>query len=484
MKTKRKQNITGLLCLLCACTTLTVPARGAETAADNMSVDTGKADTAKADTTESASDNTPLLSPAIRILAAKTTLRKNGVVSTGADADTAVTFSQADFEKVLGYTPSEVVIETLPDRAAGVLKLGTLDIAAGTALSASAMNNLRFVPVSSAVSEDAEECVSASFTFTASGKVYQTDTPLSCMVYLLPEENSAPAAADLAVTTYTETGLWGSLRAADPEADEMHYTVVREPKKGTVSLDESTGTFVYTPYAGKRGSDVFTYRVSDEWGNESELCRVEVEIRRAGEAFCYEDLDGHWCASAAMYCAEEGVMTGSNVGGVNLFSPETFVTRGEFLVTAMRAAGYDAAEVEATYDGGVMAVFADAKAIPDYMRPYVETAYDAGIISGSITASGETVFSPEETMTRAEAAVVVQRLFGIESPSDAVAVYSEYAASDLSDVSDAEDSIPAWSADAVSALRAAGILSVSDPMGTLDRAQTAVILAAAMQMEK
>ena len=87
-------------------------------------------------------------------------------------------------------------------------------------------------------------------------------------------------------------------------------------------------------------------------------------------------------------------------------------------------------------------------------------------------------------MTRAEAAVVVQRLFGIESPSDAVAVYSEYAASDLSDVSDAEDSIPAWGADAVSALRAAGILSVSDPMGTLDRAQTAVILAAAMQMEK
>lgn len=442
----------------------------------------------------------PLLSPAIRILAARTTMKKNSVIGSadgsaggGAAGDAesgdrtntdnakgAVTFSRADFANVLGYTPSSIVIESLPDKAVGTLKIGTMEITEHNTLSASAMEHLRFVPNSSIVKSDvaisSAEPITASFTFTASGKAYSTDTALTCMLYLLPNDNSAPSAKDLSVTTYTEVPLYGSLCAADPEADEMRYAVVRAPKKGKVTVEESTGAFVYTPDTGKRGSDVFTYRVYDEWGNEGALCRVSVNIRRAGEELCYADLTGHWSEAPAMLLTERGIMTGSTVGEMNLFSPEGVMTRGEFLVCAMRAAGYEKPAAAS------VAMFEDAESIPDYMKNYVGTAYNEKIISGT-TVDGSTtvndspgiVFNAAEPITRAEAAVIVQRLFGIEGTDDTVAVYAEQ----LTAGSEGE-SVPAWSVHAVSALQAAGILSQGNPTETLDRAQTAVLLASAI----
>ncbi|MGM9624101.1 MAG: S-layer homology domain-containing protein [Eubacteriales bacterium] len=447
-----KKTLPKIICLfllLCLFVCLTgIPAYAAETG------------TAESSASESTSEKPPL-SPAIRILAARSVMRKSGVCGT----DAAVTFSQEDFAKVLGYTPSSVVITSLPDRAAGVLKLGTLDIAVNTALSASAMNHLRFVPT------DEEKAVTASFTFTAAGKVYTTDTALTCMVYLLTQENSAPAAADLTAATYMQIPLYGTLRAADPESDEMIYKIVRAPKKGTVTVDPGTGAFVYTPDTGKRGSDVFTYRVSDIWGGESALCRVDVEIRRAGEELCYADLENHWCAAAAMLLTEKHIMTGTRVGGINLFQPDENITRGEFLVTAMRAAGYgDLTPCAAS-------MFADNSEIPSYMTGYAVTAYEAGIISGAPadgTDTPKTVLRANDPITRAEAAVIVERLFGIRSSDSAIAVYADMSFEDA-------DAVPAWSADAFHALRAAGILSVSDPDVILDRAQTAVMLAAAYQ---
>lgn len=446
-----------LFLLLCLSVCLTgIPAYAAETG------------TAESAVSEGTSEKPPL-SPAIRILAARSVMRKSGVCGT----DAAVTFSQEDFAKVLGYTPSSVVITSLPDRAAGVLKLGTLDIAVNTALSSSAMNSLRFVPT------DEEKAVTASFMFTAAGKVYTTDTALTCMVYLLTQENSAPAAADLTAVTYMQIPLYGTLRAADPESDEMIYKIVRAPKKGAVTVDPDTGTFVYTPDTGKRGRDVFTYQVCDIWGGESALCRVNVEIRRADEELCYADLENHWCAAAVMLLTEKHIMTGTSVGGVNLFQPDESITRGEFLVTAMRAAGYgDLTPCAAS-------MFADSSDIPSYMTGYAAAAYEAGIISGTPAASGtsaddtdasKTVLRANDPITRAEAAVIVERLFGIRSSDSAIAVFADMSFEDA-------DAVPAWSADAFHALRAAGILTVSNPDVILDRAQTAVMLAAAYQMK-
>jgi len=409
-----------------------------------------------ADTEAAEGQSTPLLTPALRILAARTAMHKSGTVGE------EMCFSAADFEKVLGYAPTEITLISLPDRTQGVLKLGTLELSEGVSLSASVLSGLRFCP-----SAAAEAPVTAAFTFTAAGKAYTTDTALSCMLHLLSTENNAPTAADLAATTYAEIPLYSSLRAADPEADTLTYEIVRAPKKGSITLDAQTGAFVYTPAAGKHGSDTFTYRVSDAWGGESELCRVKLTIRKTDDTVQYSDLDSHWCAAAAMRLTDDGIFSGTTLGNLKLFSPDTAVTRGEFLVSAMRAAGYDA---DASADSTTLSVFSDTEDIPDYLRGYLSTAYRDGIIRGG-TGNGTSAlsFAADEAITRAEAAVILYRLFEPETP----AVLPVFSAED-------EAAIPTWSVGAFSALRAAGILTAGNPADTLDRAQTAQMLSAAM----
>lgn len=408
------------------------------------------------------------ISPAIRVLAARQTLKKNAVEawSEGMPQE-AVCFARADFASVLGYTPSLVTITSLPDRSVGTLKLGTLEIAVGCALSPSAIEHLQFVPTAAV---EGEAVRSASFTFTAEGKVYRTDTPLACQVYLLAEENAAPTAADVSGVTYTEIPLHGTLPAGDPDADSISYEIVRMPKKGSVSFDGASGTFVYTPAVGKRGTDVFTYRVSDRYGNKSEECRVEVEIRRAGEQFCYADLGTEDCAAAAMYLTDEGVLAGSALGTENLFSPDKGVTRGEFLMMAMNASGAS----DCSASTAVAPVFADHDMLPDYLHPYVTAAYHMGIISGTPDENGETVFAPDTPITGAEAAVIAARLFELPTENQNGGSVSVFAQQDN------PESIPAWSVGAYAALDLVGGQHVLSPSGTVTRGEAAKLLAGLM----
>lgn len=397
----------------------------------------------------------PLLSPAILHFAAKKTLLKSGVVGEN------VAITVADFAKVLGYTPSEVTIASLPARSVGSLCLGSLTILEGQTLSASTLDKLVFVP------NDKTVPVSASFTFTAMGKAYETNVALSASVFVLAEKNEAPSASHDALTTYADVPVFSAIRATDPEQDALTFTLVRAPKKGVVTLDAVSGTFVYTPNAKEKGEDVFTYRVSDQYGNESELCKIKVKIKKAKASDYYDDLSDHWAASAAMQCSAAGILSGEKVGDQQLFYPAKEISRAEFLVAAMQAA-----EVKVT-QGYDLGVFADAKDIPEYARSYVSTAYKMGVASGTVI-ENKVCFSPNSAITRAEAAVILNRLLGIETP-DVASVFSD------------ADFIPTWSINAMYALHSAGILTGSAnessgmgelrPADTLDRAQAAQILA-------
>ena len=394
----------------------------------------------------------PLLSPAIAILASRTAMVKSGVCGE------AICFASGDFADVLGYTPTAVTLKTLPDPAAGSLRLGTLDLQAGQSLSAQTVEQLRFVP------RDPGAPASASFTFTAEGKAYETSPELTCSVYILTEENEAPTAEDTVLSAFAGIPVYSAVRASDPEQDALTYTVVRAPKKGTVSLDPQTGTFTYLPDTGKKGTDVFTCRVSDRYGNTSGVCKVMLNVKKPDASVTYADLEGHWAACAAQRMAEEGILVGEQVGDTMFFYPERSVSRGEFLVMAMRAAGQKPSDRDLT------AEFADLADIPVYMRPYVKQAYDMGIAAGCETENGR-MFLPDAAVTRAEAAVIVDRLLGLEPP-EAVPVFAD------------ADALPAWSVSAVQALHAAGILlgqtdengTRLDPMGILDRAQAAQLL--------
>ncbi|WP_235688646.1 Ig-like domain-containing protein [Mycolicibacterium phocaicum] len=78
-------------------------------------------------------------------------------------------------------------------------------------------------------------------------------------------------------TTTVQTGqtITGDLSATDPEHDKLTYTVTQAPQNGTVTIDQATGKFTYTPndinYTAAQ-TDSFTVSVSD--GNKLNLLNL------------------------------------------------------------------------------------------------------------------------------------------------------------------------------------------------------------------
>ena len=65
--------------------------------------------------------------------------------------------------------------------------------------------------------------------------------------------------------TYKNLPNTASFRAKDPEGEAVTYAVLRQPKRGTVTLD-GQGGFTYTPKKNKVGVDSFTYTATDPAG--------------------------------------------------------------------------------------------------------------------------------------------------------------------------------------------------------------------------
>lgn len=82
----------------------------------------------------------------------------------------------------------------------------------------------------------------------------------------------------------------GQLFASDPdENDLLLYSIVTQPKKGTVSiLNPTQGNIIYRPNPGESGEDLLTFHVSDNY-EKSNLGLVTIQI--AGSTLLYHHLD-------------------------------------------------------------------------------------------------------------------------------------------------------------------------------------------------
>lgn len=401
----------------------------------------------------SAATETPLVTPALAHLAADADMAKAGLVSG------EITFTAADFARALNRAKvGAITVTALPPAAEGKLKLGSADVYAGQTVARAALDLLRFVPANAAVTTSA-------FSFTPDGAGYAID----CTLYLLPALNFAPttAVADeraLTVSTHRAIACHGSLPGYDPEGDALRYEIVNAPKKGSVTLtDPSHGDYRYTPLDGKTGRDSFTYVVRDRYGNYSAAETVEIEIVRPQTAVVFADMEGHWAHNAALTAVEAGLMQPKQLGDSYCFNPDEAVSRGEFLVMAMQAKGIDDLPTAASTG------FADDAAIPAAMKGYVAAARELGYIRGRDTEAGA-VFAPSETITRAEAAVMLGNILDAAVP----VVKPSW--------NDAE-AVPTWAEDALAAMSAMGVMKGTgsgaiNASATLDRAQAATILCA------
>lgn len=128
-----------------------------------------------------------------------------------------------------------------------------------------------------------------------------------------------------------------------------------------------------------------------------------IRILKPADNATYQDMSGDRDAFAAMWLKDKGLYTGRVIAGNLCFEPDCPVSRSEFLIACMKLAGLEQS------DGTISTGFADELETPLWQQPYLAAAYQSGMISGTPTEEG-LVFRPEEDLSRAEAAVMLQKL--------------------------------------------------------------------------
>ena len=271
--------------------------------------------------------------------------------------------------------------------------------------------------------------------------------------------DTAPVAENLELTTYRGVSVGGTLTATDPEGDPLTYRITTAPVKGTVDL-QPEGSFVYTPGEGKRGKDYFGYVAEDPEGHCSQEATVIIQITKAKTTVLYGDMAGNPGYADAVRLAERGIFTGEKIGSGYVFSPQTTVSRGEFLSMCMELTGQEILQ------GAETTGFSDDGTIPQWQKPYLATALMHGTVSGYPNEEG-TAFAANAPITCTEAAVMLNRMLNLTDVS-APNVSAE---------------MPVWAGQAVANLSACRILPRGFvPSATLTRVQAAQMLSAGLAL--
>ncbi len=410
--------------------------------------------------TASAAETRAVVSYGVNVLAAQLDMAVSGRVGNEIVLD-AETFARNLNLSRIDY----ITVESLPRDTEGELLLGSSRVAAGQSISGANLSYLTFA----AAGDDIRH---ASFTFTANG----SQSPTVCNLYLLDRGNSTPTlsyAPDLSlnVSTYRSLPVYGMLSAYDADGDEMTFEIVSYPQNGAIQMtDRSEGTYVYLPNDGYVGTDSFSYVARDRYGNYSAAATVNLRVSVSGTSVTYADMQDSEALGAALTLGAAGIMSGVQVGDRHYFYPERTVTRAEFLVMAMHAAGMqDLPDCTET-------IFFDDAAIPTAMKPYAAAAYSLGYISGTNVA-GNLCFLPNDEITCAEAAVMLDAILNLDAGAPAVTPT-------FADGS----TIPAWARESVYQLHAEGILRPTDGCisanAKLTREETAKILSAVLEYRK
>lgn len=277
-------------------------------------------------------------------------------------------------------------------------------------------------------------------------------------------DNAAPVAQNLTLSTYQGIAITSTFSAVDPEGDLLTFQVVDPPARGQVTMSENdTSTFWYTPYENKKGSDVFSYVAVDSMGNTSEPATVEVTISVPTCEVTYADLSGNPAHYAAMRLAEEGIYVGRQMAGTAYFDPDQPFTREEFLVLAMdvtQTQPLDRVSTTGFYDDGSISTWA---------KGYVSAAVMQGTSLGEQNEDGQVVFSPTDSITQLEAAVMLEGLLcSTDIPIHTTSVSQE---------------IPAWASQSVANLEALDVVAPGATLSdTLTRGEAAEMLSAALDV--
>lgn len=365
-----------------------------------------------------------------------------------------ITFTSEDFtDQVSGEEKlSAIVVSSLP--TGGILRLAGQDVRQGEAIETERLSALCFVPQ---IGQDVHTSFDFLPVFSRSGAGAEAVT---VHLNISDTPNSAPIAVEQSYETYADLPVYGTLKAVDADGDACTFTVVEQGKRGTAEIMPSG--FRYVPQ-GKSGTDVFSVVATDSYGNRSQPTQITVVVtkRHDKEVFTYTDMTESPAHYAALQLREAGVFSGESFGSEAFFSPDTPVSRAEFLT--MVAAVSDLAMPTAAVSTGL----SDDGAIPAWAQGYVAAGILSGVVNGSDDGRGNREFRAESAITRAEAAAIVDRSLTLADDGREMAFADSH-------------TVPAWAAQSVVNCAAAGILPVQDntvAAGTdLTREDAAVML--------
>ena len=360
-----------------------------------------------------------------------------GAVALEVDCDQVYCFSAEDFPGE--ETLTGICITGLPDGDAGTVMLGNRVLRAGDILTAEQLKQMTFQPVRR--EENVDACVSYL-------PIYENrvDGDAVMTISIRGKEDKAPVAEDSALETYRNLPNTDRLKVTDPEGETMTYSILRQPKRGDVTVAED-GSFTYTPKKNKVGTDSFTYTATDPAGKVSREATVTVRILKPSDAKQYADTAGSDCRFEAEWMKNTGLFTGEEIGGSPCFQPEKTVNRGEFLTMLVKTLDIPTDE-DATVTG-----FTDDT--PQWLKPYLAAALRSGITEN--WPHGET-FGASEAITGAEAALLVQNALDLS----------------VSTAAGKDGELPAWAETALLAVQETGIrLEAEAP---LTRSETAKLM--------
>ena len=358
-------------------------------------------------------------------------------------ADEVYCFTQEDFSQ--DDTLTGICITHVPDSETGTMLLGSRILGAGDILTAQQLSQIRFRPLEG----EADRTAQISYLPIFEDRV---EPAVSVSVEVLGRTDAAPVAEDSAMETYRNLPNEAMLKVKDPEGQPMTYTLIRAPKRGDVVIRED-GSFIYTPKSNKVGMDSFTYTATDPKGNVSREAKVTVTVIKPSEAKQYLDTAGNSCRFAAEWMKNTGIFVGESFNGNGCFQPGKQVSRGDFLTMLVGVL-----EIPLEEDAEITG-FTDECA--PWLKPYVAAAMRAGLTVG--WPQGD-AFDADAPITGAEAAVMLQNALDLP-----VAAAEEKVA------------VPAWAADALSALEQQGIRL--DGAAVLTRADAAQVIYRVQQIK-
>ena len=359
------------------------------------------------------------------------------------ESDQVYCFTTQDFSTQEGL--QGICLTELPDPAVGTMMLGNRVLMEGDILSASQVAEMTFLPIQT------REDVQAVVEFLP---IYENrvETASTMALTVLGKEDKAPVAEDLAIETYKNLPREEKLKASDPEGKALTYTLLRKPKRGSVTIRED-GTFVYTPKKNKVGVDSFTYTATDPAGNVSREATVVIQVLKPSDSKRYSDTEGQDCQFQAEWMRSTGIFTAESIGDELRFQPDKAVTQGEFIAMLVK-----------TLDLKEEAISTLPENTPQWLRPYLGAALRSGLVSQWPQEESGNFEAP---VTGAQAAVAVQSALSLQVTDEAIATFSQ-------------EEAPQWAAEALAAMGEQGILLGADT--PLTRGQCAKLLYAVSRL--